>query len=172
MTAKIVENEQTAMAQKVTSQPDGPGLRIGRRSEISGIFPVTPEGAKIFRKRLPQIQAEAAYWEERIGTVHDFRMFVFDNDTRIFFTVVYDGDFKPYFDDLINKASQWFDSMFLGVVEGYKGMKDPGFNEWFSKYVNAAEFFYASNPDATRRDVVKGLRVLSAFEHLLDEAQS
>jgi hypothetical protein len=25
MTAKIVENERTAMAQKVTTQPDGPG---------------------------------------------------------------------------------------------------------------------------------------------------
>jgi hypothetical protein len=37
----MVENERTAMAQKVTSQPDGPGLRIGRRSEISRIFPVT-----------------------------------------------------------------------------------------------------------------------------------
>jgi hypothetical protein len=172
MTAKIMETERTAMAQKVTSQPDGPGLRIGRRSEISGIFPVTPEGARIFRQRLPQVQAEAPYWEERVGTVHDFRMFVFDNDTRIFFTVVYDGDLKPYFDDLINKASEWFDSMFLGVVDGFKGMKDPGFMQWFGKYIIGAEFFYASNPDATRRDVVKGLRVLSAFEHLLDEAQS
>jgi hypothetical protein len=79
---------------------------------------------------------------------------------------------KPYFDDLINKASEWFDSMFLGVVDGFKGMKDPGFMQWFGKYIIGAEFFYASNPDATRRDVVKGLRVLSAFEHLLDEAQS
>jgi hypothetical protein len=172
MSAKIVQNELTAMAQEVTSQPDGPGLRIGRRSEISGIFPVTPEGARIFRERLPQIQAEAPYWEERVGTVHDFRMFAFDNDTRIFFTVVFDGDFKPYIVDLINKASPWFDKMFLGVLDGFIGMKDPGFSEWIGKYLIGAEFFYASNPDATRRDVVKGQRVLNAFEHLLDEAQS
>ena len=37
-TAKIVQNERTAEAQKVTTQPDGPGLRIGKRGEISGIF--------------------------------------------------------------------------------------------------------------------------------------
>jgi hypothetical protein len=145
---------------------------LGGEVSSQEFFPLTPEGAKIFRKRLPQIQAESAYWAERIGSVHEFRMFVFDNDTSLFFTAVYDGDFKPYVEDLINKASQYFDSMFLGVVEGYKGMRDPGFSDWFSKYVIAAQFMYASNPDATRRDVVKGLRVLSAFEHLLDEAQS
>jgi len=60
----------------------------------------------------------------------------------------------------------------VGVVDGWKGMKDPGFVKWISKYLIGADFFYASNPDAARRDVVKGLRVLSAFEHLLDEAQS
>jgi hypothetical protein len=81
MTAKI-ENERTAMAQKVSSQPDGPGLRIGKRGEISGIFPLVPGGARMLRERLPQFQAEAAYWEERVGTVHDFRMFLLDNDTK------------------------------------------------------------------------------------------
>jgi len=171
MTAKIVENERTAMAQKVTSQRDGPGLRIGRRSEISLIFPVIPGSVKIFCQRLPQFQAEAAYWQKG-GTVHDFVMFMFDNDTRIFMSIVYDGNFKPYLDDIINKTTQWFDPLLLGVVEGFKGTKDPGFSEWLSKYVITAEFFYVSYPDATRRDVVKGLRVQSAFEHLLDEAQS
>ena len=42
MAANIVENERTAMAQKVSSQPDGPGQRIGKRSVISGIIPLVP----------------------------------------------------------------------------------------------------------------------------------
>src|SRR5215469_16561939 len=172
MIAKTVENERTAVAQKVTSQPDGPGLRIGRRGEISAIVPFVPDGARMFRERLPQFQAEAAYWEERVGTVHDFRMFLLDNDTKLCFSIVFDGDFKPYVDDFVNKAGPWLDSLFLGPVDGFKGTNDPGFPGWLGKYFISAEFFYASNPDATRRDVVKGLRVLSAFEHLLDEAQS
>jgi hypothetical protein len=81
-TAKIVQNERTAEAQKVTTQPDGPGPLIGKRGEISGIFPLVPGGARLFRERLPQLQAEAAYWEGRVGTVHDFRMFLLDNDTK------------------------------------------------------------------------------------------
>jgi hypothetical protein len=172
MTAKIVENERTAMAQKLTTQPNGIGLRIGKRSEISGILPLVPGGARMFRERLPQFQAEAAYWEERVGTVHHFNMFLFDNDTKIFFTVIYDGDFKPYFDDLANKAAPWFDNLLSGVMDGYKGMNDPGFVKWFGQFLISGEFFYASYPESTRRDVKKGLRVQGAFEHLLDEAQS
>jgi hypothetical protein len=168
MTAKIVENERTAMAQKVSSQPDGPGQRIGKRSVISGILPLVPGGGPMLRERLPQFQAEAPYWEERVGTVHEFHMFLLDNDTKLFFAVVYDGDFKPYFDDLANKAAPWFDNLLLGTADGYKGFDA----KYFSKYLIISEFFYASYPEATCRDVKKALRVRNAFEHLLDEAQS
>jgi hypothetical protein len=170
MPEKIVQNERTALAQKVTRQPDGPGLRIGRRGEISGIGQVAPGGAKIFREHLPQFQAEAAYWEKRVGTVHDFHIFLFDNDTRIFFTIVFDDDFKPYIADIIREASPWLDHIFLGVWEGFKGMKDPGLVEFALKHVVGAEFFYAAYPEASRRDVEKGQRVRAAFEQLLDEA--
>jgi hypothetical protein len=37
MAAKVIENERTAMSQHVTRQPDGPGKRIGKKGEISGI---------------------------------------------------------------------------------------------------------------------------------------
>jgi hypothetical protein len=114
----LIENERTAMAQHVTRQPDGPGKRIGRKGEITGIGPVAPGGAKLFRERLPQIQAEAGYWETRVGTVHDFRVTLIDNDTRILFTIVYDGDFKTYIEDILREAGPWLDEIFLGVWEG------------------------------------------------------
>ena len=104
MATQIVENERTAMAQKITRQPDGTGKRIGVKGEISGIGKVGPGGAKLFRDRLPQIQAEAGYWEGKIGTPHDFRVTLIDNDTRILFTIVYDGDFKPYVEDILREA--------------------------------------------------------------------
>src|ERR1700691_2040643 len=141
MTSKVIENERTAMAQKVTPQPDGPGLRIGRRGELTGIGKVTPDGARIFRERLPQFQAEAAYWENRIGTVHDFRVFLFDNDTRILFTIVFDGDFKPYVEDLIKEVTPWLDQIFGGVWEGYKGMNDTSLGKLVLDAVVDAEFF-------------------------------
>jgi hypothetical protein len=78
MDAKVIENERTAKSQHATRQPDGPGKRIGKKGEISGIGKVAPGGAKLFRERLPQIQAEAGYWETRVGTVQDFRVTLID----------------------------------------------------------------------------------------------
>jgi hypothetical protein len=170
MLTKSIDNERTTLAQEVTRQPDGPGRRIGKRGELTGIGKVAPGGAKIFRERLPQFQAEAAYWENRIGTVHDFRVFLFDNDTRILFTIVFDGDFKPYVEDLIKEVSPWLDQIFGGVWDGYQGMEDAGILELVHNSQVDAEFFYAAFPHATRRDVEKALRIRSAVNELLDAA--
>src|SRR6202045_997102 len=143
---------------------------MGKGGELTGIGRVAPGGAKIFRERLPQFQAEAAYWENRIGTVHDFRVFVFDNDTRILFTIFFECGFKPYVEGLIKEVPPWLDQIFGGVWEGYKGMKDAAISELVHNAKVDAEFFYAAFPDSTRRDVEKAGRISSAVNELLDAA--
>src|SRR6516162_10441557 len=170
MAPKVIENERTAMSQNVTNQPDGPGKRIGKKGEISGIGKVAPGRAKLFRERLPQIQAEAGYWETRVGTVQDFRVTLIDNDTRILFTVVFDGDFKPYIEDILREASPWLDQIFLGVWDGFKGTKDRGSVEEVFGYTFEADFFYVANPDVTVKDVAKMRRLSKAVAELLDAA--
>ena len=170
MDAKVIENERTAKAQHITRQPDGAGKRIGRKGEISAIGKVAPGGAKLFRERLPQIQAEAAYWEQRIGTPHDFRVTLIDNDTRILFTIVYDGDFKPYVEDILREASPWLEQIFLGVWDGFRGTKDRKSVEELFGYTFEADFFYVANPDVTVKDVAKMQRLSKAFGEVLDAA--
>src|ERR1700680_1318901 len=170
MATKAFDNERTAMAQKVTPQPDGPGLRSGRRGQLTGIGKVTPDGARIFRERLPQFQAEAAYWENRIGTVQSFRVFLFDNDTRILFSIVYDGDFKPYVEDLMNDVSPWMDQIFGGVWEGSTNFKDPALMDLIRNAQVTAEFFYAAYPEVSCRDVQKMKRLSAAVSEMLDAA--
>src|SRR5262249_6417982 len=123
MDAKVIENERTAKSQHMTRQPDGPGKRIGKKGEISFIGKLVPGAAKLFRERLPQIQAEAPYWESKVGTLHDFRAALIDNDTRMLVTIVYDGDFKPYLEDVLREAGPWLDQIFDGW-EGFRGTKD------------------------------------------------
>jgi hypothetical protein len=166
----VIENERTALNQKVTRQPDGPGKRIGVKREITGIGKVAPGGAKLFRERLPQFQAEAGYWEARVGTVQDFRVTLIDNDTRILFTIVCDGDFKPYFEDVLREAGPWLEQIFLGVWDGFRGVKDRESVEEFLGFTFESDFFYASNPDVTVRDVAKAQRVSRAVNELLDAA--
>src|ERR1700690_1984255 len=167
---KVVQNERTATDQKVTRQPDGPGKRIGKKGEISGVGKVAPGGAKLFRERLPQIQAEAGYWETRVGTVHDFRVTLIDNDTRILFTIVYDGDFKTYIADILREAGPWLDQIFLGVWEGFKGSSDSESVESLLGFAFGAEVFFVANPDVTVRDVAKMQRISDAVNELFDAA--
>ena len=170
MTTGVIENERTAMSQNATHQPDGPGKRIGKKGEISGIGKVAPGGAKLFRERLPQIQAEAGYWETRVGTVHDFRVTLIDNDTRILFTIVFDGDFKPYIEDVLREAGPWLDQIFLGVWDGFRGTKDRQSVGDILASAFEADIFFVSNPDVTVRDVAKMQRVNKAVNELLDAA--
>ena len=173
MGAKVIENERTAKAQHITRQPDGAGKRIGVKGEISGIGKVAPGGAKLFRERLPQIQAEAAYWEQRVGTPHDFRVTLIDNDTRILFTIVYDGDLKAYIEDIVRGAGPWLALIFLGVWDSLMDVKEvtvPVVEDVLRTTAFECDIFYVSNPDVTVRDVAKMQRVSTAVSELLDAA--
>jgi len=167
-TNKITPNEQTAFAQVVTQQPDGPGLRIGKRSELTMIGNVLPGGAELFRQRLPQFQAEAGFYEGKVGTVQDFRVLLFDNDTRFLLSLVYDGDFIPYLHDIATYAGTWLDSMAVGVLEGYTSISDPEVGKWVVSLMHPAEFFYVGTPDSSVRDVRKMEKITKAVNDLFD----
>ncbi|UXT97939.1 hypothetical protein [Agrobacterium tumefaciens] len=159
-----------AMAQTVTNQPDGPGKRIGKRGELTMIGNVLPGGAALFRERLPQFQAEAGYWEDRVGTVQDFRILLFDNDTRFLLSLVYDGDFEPYLIDITTQAHQWLDFFATDVLEGYPGLTSPHAADWVKSLMHPAEFFYVGAPNSSVRDIKKMEKLSKAVSELLDAA--
>lgn len=168
---EIIENERTAERLEITSQPDGPGKRIGKRAELTMIGNVKPGGAELFRQRLPQFQAESNYYESRVGTVQDFRILLFDNDTRFILSLVYDGDFKPYLEDIVTHAGPWLDSVGEGVLEGYPGMNSPHVGEWVVSLLHPADFFWAANTEYSVRDVKRMAKTTKALNELLDSVQ-
>ena len=170
MTNILPLEERLAMAQTMTDQPDGPGKRIGKRGELTMIGNVVPGGAELFRKRLPQFQAEAAYWEGRVGTVQSLRILLFDNDTRFVLSLLYDGDFKPYLVDIATQAAPWLDALADGVLEGYPGITSPKAGEWVISLLHPTEFFYAAHPDVTVRDLTRMKKLSAAVSDLLDAA--
>lgn len=170
-TKEIIQNEATAEMIPVTQQPDGPGLRMGKKGELTMIGNLLPGGAEKFRERVAQFQAEANYYESRVGTVQDFRGLIFDNDTRFILTVVYDGDFKPYLDDIATHAGPWLDALGTDVLEGYPGMDSPHVGEWVVSLLIPAEFFWAANSHLSGRDIKKIEKVAKAVDALFDAAQ-
>lgn len=155
---------------QVTDQPDGPGKRLGRKAELSIINRLTPDGARLFKERLPDLQDLAFIYEPRVGTVDNFRAILIDDETRLLVTIVYDGDFKPYLVDIINHAAPWLDRIFTGVAEGYPGAASPDAPQWVLDNAYASSIFFHSHPDATVHDVAKMKRLSSAVDELLDAA--
>lgn len=157
--------------QNVRVQTDGVGLRVGAKAEFTFVAPVKPGGAEIFRQRVAKAQIEAGYWEGKVGTVHDLRICLINNDTQILFAATYSDEFKPYVVDVIKFATPWIDHMFMDVAEGYLGLASPDAVAYIEKYQVQAALWYASNETATVRDVARGQRVLKIFNELLDAAQ-
>jgi hypothetical protein len=159
------------MAQDARQQTDGVGLRVGKKAEFTLIAPLTADGAVKFRERAAKIQAEAAYWEGRLGTVHDLRVALI-GETHILFAATYSDDFKPYVLDVIKFATPWIDHMFLGIADGFPGLGSPDAIAYIAQYQIEANVWYASNPDLTVRDISKAANISKIFNDLLDAAQS
>ena len=106
---------------------------------------------------------------KKVG-IHTALHALFDNDTRILFTIVFDGDFKPYIKDILKEAGPWLDQIFVGVWDGFKGSNDAESVERLLGLAVEAELFFVANPDVTVRDVAKMHRLSTAVNELLDAA--
>lgn len=158
------------MAQEARQQTDGVGLRVGKKAEFTLIAPLTAGGAAKFRQRAEKLQKEAAYWEGRLGTVHDLRVALI-GESHILFAATYSDDFKPYVLDVIKFATPWIDHMFVDIADGFPGLASPDALDYIQKHQIEANVWYASNPDLTVRDIGKAANVSRIFNELLDAAQ-
>ncbi|UAL10187.1 hypothetical protein [Caulobacter segnis] len=141
---------------------------MGKRAEICGVGQVAPGGAARLRERLPRLQAQISHHERRLGLTHDFRLFLFDGDTRLWFGFTYDGEFCTWLADLCDKSPGWLDSLFDGVWEGFPGATSPFLNAFLRQHLIGAELFFTAFPEASRHDIDKALRGREALGVLLD----
>ncbi|MEW9517760.1 hypothetical protein [Streptomyces tubercidicus] len=112
------------------------------------------------------VQARAAL--RQIGTLHDARHVIFDNDTRFMFASVFDGSWDTYIDDFAKTViGANFDRIF-SHTEGFPGIADPGVKDWFVAHQAPAKVFVSSYPDLTVQQIWKDHRVDEAFEEVLD----
>jgi hypothetical protein len=104
----------------------------------------------------------------QIGTLHDARHVIFDNDTRFMFASVFDGSWDTYIDDFAKTVvGSRFDKVF-SHSEGFPGVTDPGAKDWFVAHQEPAGVFVSAYPDLTVQQIYKDQRVDEAFEAVLD----
>jgi hypothetical protein len=75
------------------------GLTSGQAHEFAIILPLKPGGGQRMRDRLRDSLNADTQLMEKMGTLHDLRFVLFDNDTRVLFASTYDGGFEQYIKD-------------------------------------------------------------------------
>src|SRR5262245_29219485 len=87
------------------------GSRQGEVSELTMIAPLAPGGAKRLRGLFDLLQGRFD-GADRVGTLHDMRFVLVDNDTKLLFATTYDGDWDAYIDDFATKIPNEMDLVF------------------------------------------------------------
>jgi hypothetical protein len=150
--------------------PKRPGLKTGVVSEFTVYTNVKPGEERAVREAIVQATQDPRREEavRQIGTLHEARWVLFDNDTRLMFASSFDGTWDQYIDDFASTyIATVFDSVFSHCV-GFPGLQDPHIKDWFMKYAREAVGFISAYPNATVKDIWKALAVEGAFQAVLD----
>jgi hypothetical protein len=155
-----------------SARPERPGMKFGVCSEFTVFTKIKSGHADALREYLAgQASSSDAVAHEamrEIGTLHDARHVMFDNDTRFMFASVFDGSWDSYIDDFAKTAvGGHFDTIF-SHSEGFPGVADPGVKDWFVAHQEPAGIFVSSYPDLTVQQIWKDQRVNEAFQAVLD----
>ena len=151
-----------------------PGLKAGRSNEFTLIMKLKPGGAERLRKKLAsdsKFTNQNQVFADRIGTLHDLRFVIFDNDTRLLFATTFDDDWDAYINDFAALIPDLIDIVFE-EVEDYPGIRSPDIKDYIVKSQVTSTYFYSAYPDASVRDIRKAMKVKSGLDVLLDAAGS
>jgi len=173
----IMTNTSTSWPKSNSDVSQGdvrPGLKAGRSNEFTLITQLKPGGAERLRKKLASlsdIPGQNQKLMDRVGTVHDMRFLIFDNDTRLLFATTFDGGWDAYINDFAAHIPDEIDLVF-GEVEGYPGIHSPNIKDWIAKQQVTSAYFYSAYPNASVKDVWKALKIESGLDVVLDAATS
>jgi hypothetical protein len=151
-----------------------PGVRDGMQTELTLIAKVKPGHAAALRETLARLEQSemSAYRKEgmqEIGTLHNVRWALLDDDTRFLFATVFDGPWDAYIDDFATspRLSALFDDVGQHL-EGYPGISDPTIKDWFVAHQVPVQTFSTAYPDLTVQQIWKLQRAYDALQGVLD----
>ncbi len=155
-------------------QPKRPGLQSGVMTEFTLFTKVKPGHEKAVREAIERGGSDPRRAEavQQIGTLHEARYVLFNNDTQLMFCSSFDGTWDKYIDDFATTyIANIFDAVF-SHCEGYPGLEAPNIKDWFQANAREASAFISAYPDATVKQIWKALAVEKAFEKVLDNPEA
>jgi hypothetical protein len=147
------------------------GVQTGpNRTAFVFIVDVKPGHEKELREYFETNQGSpgVAVGLEEIGTLHEFRWVLFDDDRRLLFASSFDGRFDTYIQDFASGSIGVLIDTALQHCVGWPGIADPGATEWFLQHAPKPAAAASAYPEPSVKEVWKALALQEAFEHLLD----
>src|SRR5215207_6562527 len=160
-----------------STETERPGLHDGVAGEFLVMAKIKPGQADALRKTIAGIMNDfmtgTAGREalKDIGTLHDARHAIFDNDTRFLFASVFDGSWDTYIDDFATTAIADVFSEVFQFSEGFPGITAPNVKDWFVAHQVPAMSFLSAYPELTTKQILKDQRVNDAFQAVLDSPE-
>ena len=143
------------------------GARRGKVSELTAIIPLAPGGGRRIRGLLEVAEGNFS-GADVVGTLHDMRFVLLDDDTKLLFATAYDGEWDTYIDDFATKIPYSMDLLFCNC-EGWPGIRSPGVKDWIVKNQHTADSWYVANPNLTVAETRRLEKVGKAVDELLDK---
>ena len=175
-----------------TAAPYTPGAKAGKRDELTMFYRVKPGHEKQIRQEIADFFADPARTkmnDPRIFNyiaqtgVHDIRLVLFDNDTRLVWLTSFDTEWDPYIDDTFAVRNDLvaYGKILQHTVEAPEGIADPNsplqrssrpVKDLFLASRTVATGYAPTFPNATTWGVKKGERLLEAFQKVLDHPEA
>ena len=142
------------------------GARQGKVSELTAIIPLAPGGGKRIRGLLDVLEGNFK-GADLVGTLHDMRFVLMDNDTKLFFATAYDGEWDAYIDDFVTKIPNSMDILFCNAA-GWPGIRSPKIKEYLVQFQTTADAWYVASPNLTVAETRRLEKIGAALEEFLD----
>jgi hypothetical protein len=152
------------------------GQRSGVLTEFTVITKVKPGHEKALREVAtgrPEDMGKRDEALRALGTLHEARFVLFDNDTRLEFASSFDGTWDTYINDFATTpVANIFDAIY-SHCEGYPGLSNlDAVKDWFMENTVEAVNYTCVYPEATVKDIWKALAVQEAFQEVLDNPEA
>ena len=151
-----------------------PGRKQGATGELTTFWTVKKGHEEALRQALETLDnwpiEEKTFAGEKIGTLHDRRWVLFDDDTRMLFATNYDGEWVPYIEAFAEHNAAAFNMIFTHI-EGWPeaGLNDPKVFDFIVAHQSTAKE-YMRFYDGTVQEIRRALALQNAFNELIESA--
>jgi len=163
-----LENLKRELAASTQRQSAGRiGARQGKVSELTSIVPLEPGGGQRIRGLLDLLEGNFK-GADLVGTLHDMRFVLLDDDTKLLFATAYDGEWDAYIDDFVTKIPNSMDILFCNCA-GWPGIRSPVIKDWLLSHQITADAWYVASPNLTVAETKRLEKVGAALDEFLDK---